>query len=168
MKGRLEVAAARSDATVGTVNFRGKSDAFRELPETGRSAEIELALEVTNRGDHPLRLKLLDTIRFRLIASDGRTIPYQFARDSTSREGRRSPSIAPGQSFVVSRPARLERRPDDSLRLSGPDGFGGLWWFEGLRPGTYSLNFEIDGDIHDESPRRQGPILISAMSLSIR
>jgi hypothetical protein len=174
LKGRKEVTASRSEATVGMARFRGTSAAFRELPDSSRAADLELALEITNLGDHPVQFRLLNALQFRLLAPGGTTVRYQSARDATPREGHFSPSIAPGQSFVITRSARLERQSDGSLRLSGIDGFGGLWWFEGLHPGTYTFEFEFDNDDDDDvksddkSPHWRGHARIPAITLAIR
>lgn len=131
---------------VARAQFRGATDAVWALPAHGQTSRVSLALRVTNDGPDPRQLNLFDTLQVQLYSADGAALRYRAARDATARAGRFSPVLAPGQTFALSRPATLEWQASGTLRLSGPDGFGGVWWFDGLGAGGYSVGLAYQND----------------------
>lgn len=50
-----------------------------------------------------------------------------------------SAPVLPGEMLLVTRDARLVWHSPDALRLIGSDGFGGIWYFDGLQTGRYRI-----------------------------
>ena len=97
------------------------------------------SLTIANQGATSHRFLLLDTLQFHVRDGD-REIRGQFARDATRREGQVTAPLAPGALQRLPREALLEKQTDGRLKLSAYDGFGGVWWFDGLRPGKYRIS----------------------------
>ncbi len=132
--------------TVHQVEFQAVAPATWPSPPRGKTRSIPLILRMTNHGETPLRFKLIDTLHVSLRAEDGTELREMFARDATSRAGWFSAPVMPGKSLEINRQATLEWQADGTLRLSGPDGFGGLWWFDGLKPGRYVVRLQYEND----------------------
>jgi hypothetical protein len=168
----LQGEVAESDkATVADVEFQAVTDAVWTLPAPGKKVPMRLELRITNRSGSPLRFHLFDTLMVRLRSADGRDLHCEAARDATSRGKEWSPPVAAQATFVLPVPAELERRPDGTLRLSGPDGFGGEWWFDGLRPGRYALRIAYGNDrprTDAGEPLWAGRVETSAVAVEIK
>ena len=157
--------------TDGGVEFRGVADADWKQPEAGSTTAVGIELRLKNLGDRAVRFKLIDSARLFLRAEGGAQPRYALVRDATPRYGWFSPPIARGETFVLSRTATLGRQADGSLRLSGPDGFGGEWSFEPLGPGRYALSFEYGNDTEkadDGAASWRGRVETPALTVTIR
>jgi hypothetical protein len=139
-KGLAESPAVR----VSQVDFQTVVERTCPLPAPGGKQPLYLGLRVTNRGAGPLWFNKYDTLRAALTSADGKAVPL--------RAGQRLRSfvpapllVGPGKAETVLRCPHLEWGPDGkTLRLRGPDGAGGFWYFDGLRPGKYRVHFEYE------------------------
>lgn len=166
-----EVELESQRSSVSQVEFHSVVEAVWSAPAPGNTSEVSLALWITNRGDKPLRFKLIDTLRPHLQTAAGAGVLCTFARDFTSPKGWFSPLLPRGQTLVASLQAKLEWRTDNTLRLSGPDGFGGVWWFDGLHTGNYVFSFEYRSEIEradDNSPLWRGKVQTPGVVISIQ
>jgi len=102
---------------------------------------VDLALRVTNKTRAPLRFNRFDTFRLALSAPGGKALPFLGGRNAVRFGEGVSPPLLPGQALVISRQARLIRLKDGGLRLIGPEESGGIWYFDGLGPGRYKIQF---------------------------
>jgi RNA polymerase sigma factor (sigma-70 family) len=126
------------------VDFQTVAEAKCPLPAPGGKQPLYLGLRITNRGAAPLWFNKYDTLRPALTTADGREVPF--------RGGQRLRSfvpapvlVGPGKAETVLRCPYLEWLPDGKVpRLRGPDGAGGFWYFDGLRPGKYRVRFEYE------------------------
>jgi hypothetical protein len=108
----------------------------------GAVAEIDLKLTITNTSSSPLRFSLFDTLRVSLTDSRGQPLLHDGGRNATKAGEAFSPLLAPGEIFLVVRRVHLTWIAADTLRLQGDDGFGGIWYFDGLKPSAaYNLKF---------------------------
>jgi RNA polymerase sigma factor (sigma-70 family) len=149
----FEIVAAKKGAAPGMseskpvrvaeADFQAVVEARPVAPESGATQPINLGLRITNRADKPQWFNLFDTIRIGLKSADGTPIRVDGGRNGTFPA--RPIQLAPGQSQTILRGGRLEWMKDGrSLRLIGSDGSGGIWHFDGLRPGKYRLRFEYE------------------------
>ncbi len=98
---------------------------------------IPLALKITNRTDKALQFNLFDTVSVIFKDASGKQLKIDGGRD---RSAMPAPLLVEkGQSGTIDRTAKLERK-DKGYRLTGPDGAGGIWWFDDLKAGTYSVS----------------------------
>ncbi len=108
------------------------------VPAPGAESEVHLGLKVSNVGGRWMQINTFDTVQVVLEDSLGKELSCIHARDATrvpeplvlqAREGR-----------TLYRNAVL-RWPQDGkgLRLSGPDGAGGEWRFDDVKPGKYTV-----------------------------
>jgi uncharacterized protein (TIGR03067 family) len=112
-----------------------------QIPENKQGARtaVRLALRITNQTDKPVRFTRYDTLYPQIIDADGKA-----PRGSGGRNGTRpmkesdSPLVKPGDSTTFDIDASLFWQ-SGKLRLGGSDGFGGVWWFEDLKPGRYQV-----------------------------
>ena len=145
---------AKSQAVdMGQASFVAEADAIWRIPAPSAASDVNLALRITNRSDDVLRFPL-DVVRIDLMGSDGVPLRIDGGRDGLKAGGPFSKLVAPGESLVISRRGRLERRLDRILRLIGSDNLGGVWYFDGLRPDRYILNFEYENHAIDPA---EGP-----------
>jgi hypothetical protein len=109
------------------------------IPAPDRTTRIQLGLRITNRTGAAARFTSFDTLRPALRDPNGRPIAIDGGRDRTLvPDVQSSPLLAPGESVFFRLDAALYWR-DGTLRLGGSDGFGGLWYFAGLKPGRYEI-----------------------------
>ncbi len=140
--GTLESAmTAGSGALAGKIEFETVSGApVWPIPAVGGTTVVPLGLRVTNRSETSLRFTDFDTLRPALRDVNGKAISIDGGRDRTlPPDVKNCPLLAPGDSVLFSLDAALHWY-DGILRLGGSDGFGGLWYFAGLKPGTYEFS----------------------------
>jgi hypothetical protein len=101
-------------------------------------------VRVTSAADKTLLFNLYDTLEPVLRSADGKVFPR--AAHVRKRTAPAPPVIAgPRKAETILRRARLEWLPGGkTLRLTGPDGSGGGWYFDGLVPGKYLLSFSYE------------------------
>lgn len=125
---------------VNGVDFEALADTRWTTPAPGKTAAVAVAFRITNRSDKELTFNLFDTLGLRIKAADGKELARKAARDAT----RPVPpiQIAAGKSETITWRPELSWLPDGkTLRLSGGDGSGTVWSFDGLVAGKYSLSF---------------------------
>lgn len=128
---------------VNGVDLQAVADARWRMPEHGAEREADLGLRVTNRTDKPLPFNLFDTVWVRMNNAAGKALQMDGGRNGT----RRLPPllVEVGKSQTVSRKAKLVWGNDRaSLRLIGYDGTGGVWYFDALGPGKYTIRFDCE------------------------
>lgn len=113
-----------------------------KIPENSASGKILLAWEVTNVGEKPIRFRIRDLGRVKLVLDGKELIPDRLGVDATKTfQERDYPLIGTNETlyfpFVVS--FRHSEAGLFSLKLrSDPEGDEG-WIFNGLKPGKYSI-----------------------------
>lgn len=103
------------------VGFRVIADPVWQPPKTGLATDIHLALQLTSYTESDLYSCRFETVRPMIKAASGHLRESRFARDLTKRGKALSNALRPGQSTSSSL-ARLTRRSDGQLDLSGDDG----------------------------------------------
>lgn len=114
------------------------------VPVPGQETRIPLALRIINRRTTPLRFNQFDTVYLLMTDAAGTVLRMDGGRDRTRIAETISPPIAPQDSLVIERPARLLWRDDGSLRLVGDDEFGSVWYIDDIHPGSYLLQFRYE------------------------
>ncbi|MCZ6539364.1 MAG: hypothetical protein O6922_06020 [Chloroflexi bacterium] len=120
------------------VEFVLVTDSMVVVPAPGESTVVRIALHITPR-DETLRFNTLDTINISLVDGAGSVLPMDGGRDGTRPGSPISEPIPVGETLIVDRAAVLVWSTESNLRLQGDDGFGGLWYVDGLQPGVYRL-----------------------------
>ena len=111
-------------------------------PDPGEETEIDLGLRITNRSNRAVGFNRFDTVSMTLSNADGAVLRMDGGRNAPRASEPVSELLEPGESFVIDRSARLAWRADGrTMRLIGSDGFGGVWYFDGLRRGTWRVQF---------------------------
>ena len=113
------------------------------IPVIGATSEVQLGLNVTNRTGRSMQINGFDTVRAVLTDAHGTELQLMQQRGRT---------IVPEPLVLTSRESRTLYRnatlewSDDgkTLRLGGSDGAGGNWYFDGLKPGRYSVHFVFE------------------------
>ena len=92
-----------------------------------------------------MQFNVFDTVKVVLQDAKGNELQCMAERDKTFIP---EPLILePRESQTVYRNAILEWSEDrKSLRLSGSDGTGGHWHFDGLKPGKYTVHFVVENN----------------------
>ena len=140
---RIEAGRETRGVTRKGALFETVADRVWNIPALGDEAGsvVDLALRVTNRTEGPLRFNRFDTLRLALFAPDGKALPFLGGRNAVRAGKGVSPPLLPGQTLVISRQGRLTRLKDGGLRLIGSEESGGIWYFDGLGPGRYRVQF---------------------------
>ncbi len=140
--------ASGQPVVAGGVRFEAWAESAWRVPARGEQTNVALGLRVTNNADEPVRFFLLDTLKLELTAADGEPLRFEAGRDVTRKFASLSEPVAPGKSLLIRRDASLRWTSggDGALRLEGSDGAGGIWYFDGLREGTYRLAFAYASD----------------------
>lgn len=125
-----------------TLEVETVSDSQWVIPTPGDTTRIRLAFRFSNPTSDTLCLRLLDTIRLRLRTDGGRVLPMDGGRDGIRPERAVSEPIAPGADFTMKWPAVLSYLQDRSIRLSGEDEFGGIWYVDGISAGRHWIEME--------------------------
>jgi hypothetical protein len=138
-----EVGQEARGVTCNGALFETVADRIWKIPAVGDEAGsvVDLALRITNRAETPLRFNKFDTLRVALSGPDEKALPLHGGRNVTRAGQAVSPPLLPGQALVISRQGRLTRLKDGGLRLMGSEEFGGIWYFDGLGPGRYKVQF---------------------------
>jgi RNA polymerase sigma factor (sigma-70 family) len=125
----------------GGVDFQTVVEPKRPAPAPGGRQFLDLGFGITNSTDKPLLFNLYDTLQPVLKSADGKSFQRELRRLRTSPA---LPVLAgPGRTeTALSRAVLVWEQDGKTLRLSGPDGSFGTWYFEGLQPGKYLLSFE--------------------------
>ncbi|MCW3099001.1 MAG: hypothetical protein JWL77_4619 [Chthonomonadaceae bacterium] len=122
------------------------------------SAESEtrwnVTLSFTNRGRQPLRFWLFDTLWVELHDGNGTALPIGGGRNRTKPGTVVSPTVAPAQSYALTRGVHLRQSAPNRFSLVGEDGFGGTWTATDLKPGKYRLilHYQL---LRNDSPESQ-------------
>jgi RNA polymerase sigma factor (sigma-70 family) len=153
--GKAGVAESQA-VRVNQVDFQTAVEQKCPVPAVGGRQHLYLGLRITNQSGKPLLINVYDTLRPMLQAADGKAIPTQWGQRLRSFVP--APVlVGPGKTETVLRCPSLEWLPDGkTLRLKGPDGAGGFWFVEGLRPGKYLIHFE-----HENTADTQAVLLRS-------
>jgi hypothetical protein len=150
---------------VNEVEFQSMADAVWHVPERGAESDVNLGIRITNRSDTKLRVNLFDTVRIAITSPRGDSLLFDGGRNATKAGEPVSQPLAPGESLIISRRAQLKWIGDgQSLRLIGSDDFGGIWYFDRLGPGEYTLSFEYENKIKD--PNDVPPIWVGKVRTS--
>jgi RNA polymerase sigma factor (sigma-70 family) len=141
--GQKGVADSRA-VRVNQVDFQTAVEEKCSVPPPGGKQQLYLGLRITNGSAKPLLVNVYDTLRPVVAAADGTALPTQWGQRLRSFVP--APVLVqPGKTETVQRCPTLEWLPDGkTLRLRGPDGAGGFWFVEGLRPGKYLIHFEYE------------------------
>ncbi len=113
--------------------------------ESATSGNVSLL--ITNRSNRSLYFNRFDTFRLGLKDSNGREFGFDGGRDATRPGQTLSHLIESGATHEIRLPAEWVPIPDSNeYRLSGSEEFGGIWYFDGLLPGTYFLRGIYEND----------------------
>lgn len=129
------------------LEFVAVADSEWRLPDADKPENVHIGLRVTNRSKETKTLDRFDDVRILLTTQDDRELPFRGVREGIIASKR--VQLAPGQTFLFSRPAQLEWVPgekDKSLYFGGADGVGGGWSAgaqENLRPGRHALKISF-------------------------
>lgn len=129
-----------SGSAVGNVDFETVSGAVDfHIPAADKTTKIEVGLRVTNRSETLLRFTNFDTLLPALRDANGKAFARDGGRNRTLLpDVKNCPLLAPGNSVSFNLDAALYWQ-DGILRLGGSDGFGGVWYFSGIKPGSYEF-----------------------------
>lgn len=105
----------------------------------GANTPVKLGLLITNQTQRPIRFTRYDSIFPMLLGSDGQALQLEGGRNwSSPPTVSDCPLLQPGESVTFFVDGKLFWQ-DDLLRLEWPDGFGGVWFYDNLKPGTYRI-----------------------------
>jgi hypothetical protein len=115
-------------------------------PPSGGKKTGQLSLKITNWNDEKYCFYLVDTVQVLLLNSHGKVLECKGGRDGTTRGVTFSPALAKGDSYTVSFfcPELSLDSDDKDLRLSGSDGFGGIWYYDKLSLGKYFISMKYE------------------------
>jgi hypothetical protein len=138
-----KVGQETAGVTSGGVLFEVITDRVWKIPpiEDREGTLVNLALRITNRTKTPLRFNKFDTVRLALFTPAGESLPFSGGRNAVRGGEGVSPPVLPGQNLAISRQARLVWLKNGTLRLIGSEEIGGIWYFDGLGPGKYKVQF---------------------------
>ena len=134
-----DVGKRRATTSLEQIQFEVLADAIFSAPQRGERSLIDISLRITNHRDEALRFSSFDTITISLTDPEGRVLPADGGRDGTRPGTPLSSPVQPGESLLMSRAAELVWTEETNLRLVGDDGFGGIWYVDGLRYGVHAL-----------------------------
>jgi hypothetical protein len=126
--------------------FVVSADSVWHAPKNRGRTKIDLRLTITNRDAKPQAFSLFDTVRMVLKDTDGKDLRIDGGRNGTRPGKTTTPLLAKDASYVVHLSASL-LEANGALRLQGDDGFGGIWYFDGLRAGKYSVSVHYDSTL---------------------
>ncbi len=118
----------------GGVDFQIVTPAVWLLDE---GASIPLALKITNRTDKALQFNLLHTVTVRMKDAAGKELRIDSGRKATTVPA--PLLVGKGQSGSIGR-GGVFKATDTGFRLTGLEETGGFWYFEGLKPGKYTVS----------------------------
>jgi hypothetical protein len=124
---------------VDGVRLRLSSEQLWIIPKHGDKRDITISLEITNLAPQKRRFSLLDAVCIVLRDRTG-NLPLQGGRSALLNRASYTPSLAQGESYRIDYlDAKLFWDRDGKVRLQGKDGFGGVWYYTELSPGSYWL-----------------------------
>lgn len=106
-----------------------------------KETAIPLALKITNRADKARQFNLYDTVTICIKDANGHELPLGGGRRETLQP--RPLLVEKDQSGTIDREAQLKQQ-DKAFRLTGSDGAGGVWWFDGLKAGKYTVSIAYE------------------------
>jgi probable HAF family extracellular repeat protein len=112
-------------------------------PHDGQTA-VYLAVRLTNRSDRTFRFRFMDTFLPLLRVPTGKELQTNASQPPHSFGTIQSPPLAPGQSFVLMRAAKLACTKDSVDLLCTMMDMGAT--VEGLRPGSYAVRLAFSSD----------------------
>lgn len=100
---------------------------------------VKFGIRITNHQLKPRQFDRFLTLSMNLKGEDGTTFDWGYIWESLrlSKDTDR-PLIQPGNSTTFFLDGNLIWR-NNQLRLEGSDGFGGIWYFNDLKPGKYQV-----------------------------
>lgn len=117
------------------------------IPESqpGASTPVQLGIRMINNRSIPVQFNRLDPLFFlklQMQKPDNQVIQKRGgSRDRTITDELDCPSVVlPGNSKTFFLYGRLFWE-NNKLQLGGSDGFGGIWYFDDLKAGTYKFRF---------------------------
>jgi hypothetical protein len=123
---------------VDGLEFMLKALTVVEVPED-KPTPVQIALKVKNTSAGNIHLNLVDTIRLHLTDAAGNKLNMDGGRNAS----RPLPPLVVGkdETVTIDRNAQLKPMPKKpgKLRLIGDDPAGGIWYFDDLAPGKYTL-----------------------------
>lgn len=131
---------------VNGLDFQIVTPAVWVPPAPKKVTTIPLQLKVTNHTGKPVQLDLFDKLMIQMHDASGKEVPIDGGRNGTCP----CPPliIAKEQSGTVDRTAKLKPSSNHpgSFRLIGSDGAGGIWYFDGLAAGKYTIRMTYEND----------------------
>ena len=125
---------------VNGLDFQLVAQVVWVTPAEKQETTVPLKLKVTNQTDKAVTLNFVDTLTVELKDADGKALRIEGGLRDHAFD-RPLVTVDKGQSFTEDRTARLQplvNKPGQ-FRLIGPDGVGSHWYFDGLKPGKYTL-----------------------------
>jgi hypothetical protein len=111
-------------------------------------------------------------LRLELTDAAGHEIAFDGGGNPLKSGGAFFPELGVSQTLTIERSARLVRiKGSESLRLIGTDDRGGVWYFDGLKPGSYRLRFAYENHTpaaDGETAVWQGSAKTSPLAIAIR
>lgn len=129
-----------SELVEDSVRFEVFADRSVVIPAPGESSRATITLRITNLGTRPLQFRFVDTVWLSLTDPEGRLLPMDGGRDGTAEGKPLSDPVPPGSSVVRDYSTLLTWTRQMTLRLQGSDGFGGIWYVDGLNTGRHLLH----------------------------
>ncbi|MGB3512870.1 MAG: hypothetical protein WBA93_27385 [Microcoleaceae cyanobacterium] len=118
------------------------------IPENKPDAQtpVKFGIRISNKTQESIRFSRFDTLYPNLFRQDGEAIPLDGGRNGTLNPKESDfPLAMPGESVTLFLDGMLSWQ-NNKLQLGGSDGFGGLWYFDDLEPGTYKFRFFYQSD----------------------
>lgn len=124
---------------VNGLDFQLVASVVWVTPAEKHETTIPLKLKVTNQTDKAVQLDLFDTLNIQMKDAEGTELRMVATRD---RSFRPNPlTVDKGQIGTIDRTAKLQPLDEKlgQVRLVGSDGAGGIWYFDGLKPGKHTV-----------------------------
>jgi len=161
-----------AEVEVDGIGFSPIIDRTWRIPPRGKQMPVNMALRITNHKKEMQRFYLFETIDLVLISERGNKIPIDSGRDRILPGTDVTPLLPSGGSYSVSHFHAVLRHHDGVLRIEGTDGFGGYWYFAGLRPGKYwiQMHYCYTGkeSIRPNAPTWTGEVMTDPVSVEIK
>jgi hypothetical protein len=163
--------AVGAPITKNNVRFEIIADTFVRIPKAGAETPIKISVRITNADKRLLRFDTFDTIAVSLTDSSGYQLQLDGGRDGLRPGNRFTRQLKPGDNLLIGFAAKLVWASETNLRLIGADGFGGVWYFDNLSPGTYKLAV-IYASPAPEAPTKdptwKGRVVIPAVRVELK
>lgn len=98
-------------------------------------------IQITNFSPTPIRINWLGSVSPGLLDADGTALKLQGGGDIFIAQTKQStcPLIMPGKSVSLFMENMVLYWQNGLLKFGSGTGYSGSWYFEGLKPGTYSV-----------------------------